>query len=119
MELLVFAPELLHPAKQSEICVFVCCMTTHALSQASQPKPVRKKPEKPVEEPVKQPELPETQPEPELHQASRHGDAELVTKLLEENHDPTVSLGQSPRPYFPSALASSNALSGAAYEEFS
>ena len=38
----------------------------------------------------------EMKPEPELHQASRRGDAEQVTKLLEAGHDPTVSVGVAP-----------------------
>jgi len=31
--------------------------------------------------------------EPALHQAARHGDEELVTRLLREGQDPTVSVG--------------------------
>ena len=34
-------------------------------------------------------------PEPALHQAARQGDAEAVTRLLEEGHDPTVSVGKT------------------------
>ena len=32
-------------------------------------------------------------PEPPLHQAARHGDEDLVTRLLQEGHDPTISVG--------------------------
>lgn len=42
---------------------------------------------------------PEVKPEPELHQASRRGDAEQVTALLHKGHDPTVSVGKTLRLY--------------------
>lgn len=68
--------------------------------QEPQVKAAKKKPEKPVagtqEQAEPQEAKIETKPEPELHQASRRGDAEQVTKLLQEGHDPTVSVGEAP-----------------------
>lgn len=61
-------------------------------------KSVRKKAEKPVPSAQQQAQQedakPEIKPEPELHQASRRGDAEQVTALLHKGHDPTVSVGR-------------------------
>ena len=34
-------------------------------------------------------------PQPELHQASRGGDAKAIERLLREGHDPTVSVGKT------------------------
>ena len=63
-------------------------------------KAIKKKPDKAVagsqEQAPLQEAKAEVKPEPELHQASRQGDADQVTKLLEAGHDPTVSVGKAP-----------------------
>lgn len=76
-------------------CLFIKRSSLTALNhtwlQAVQPKVAKAKPEKQEPE-EKEPKM-EAKPEPELHQASRKGDADLVTKLLHNGHDPTVSVG--------------------------